>query len=250
MAATFCMVSTITGAVCAMLKSSTNRDFNQNRKLRHLQGVSVRNLALVPGHAKKRGQTIDDESIPSTLKTPAKIIAQRETRKLEHSRSSVDLTSTRLKENRIAKVDDSDSDVPILHRPERPISSKLRRRSTLNWSNAPPRVRQTKLEDVARARMADTWFSLHCLGSKEPIYVSETIEKAMNPSFRFFDLNVYGPSVTRLDEVTIRYWARTEDMESFILLVELQLHLRSLQYIGRSVCCPKPMPITFANGIS
>ncbi len=112
---------------------------------------------------------------------------------------------------------------------------KLRRRSTLNWTNAPPRVRQTKLEDAARERMANTWFSLHCSSVDEPIYVSEVIEKAMNASFRFFDLNVYGPVVTRLDELTVKYWAKTENMDQYVLLIELQLCLRSLQFIGKSV---------------
>lgn len=83
--------------------------------------------------------------------------------------------------------------------------------------------------------MADTWFSLHCAGLEEPIYVSEVIEKAMNPSFRFFDLNVYGPSVTRKDELTIKYWAKTENMPNYVLLVELQLCLRSLQFIGKTL---------------
>ena len=83
--------------------------------------------------------------------------------------------------------------------------------------------------------MADTWFSLYCTGLEEPIYVSEIVEKAMNPSFRFFDLNIYGPTVTRLDELTVKYWAKTEKMQSYILLIELQLCLRSLQFIGKSV---------------
>jgi len=97
--------------------------------------------------------------------------------------------------------------------------------------------------------MVDTWFSLHCADIEEPIYVSETIERAMNPSFRFFDLNIYSPSVTRLDELTVKYWARTENMERYILLVELQLCLRSLQFIGKSVRCPRPISPIFADSI-
>lgn len=117
----------------------------------------------------------------------------------------------------------------------RPVAGKLRRRSTLNWSNATPGVRQKKLEDVTGGRLADTWFSLHCPGISEPIYVSEIVQKAMNPSFRFFDINAYGPFVTRCDELTIKYWAKTEKMDGYILLIELQLYLRSLQFIGKSV---------------
>lgn len=57
----------------------------------------------------------------------------------------------------------------------------------------------------------------------------------MNPSFRFFDLNIYGPLVTRQDELTIKYWAQTEKMEEFLLLIELRVNLRSLQFIGKTV---------------
>ena len=201
----------------------------QNRKLRHLQGVSLRNLALSSSHTKARGKTTDDESLPHALKTPAKLLSQREN-KLEHSRSSNDLRSTPESDG---VVEDNDSRNGGAVRPQPPI--KPRRRSTLNWTNAPPRVRQMKLEDTARERMADTWFSLHCSSIDDPIYVSEIVEKAMNASFRFFDLNVYGPAVTRLDELTIKYWAKTEDMDQYMLLIEVQLCLRSLQFIGKTV---------------
>ena len=201
----------------------------QNRRLRHLQGISLRNLNIQSSHNRPRGKTIDDESLPHALKTPAKLLSQRENR-LEHSRSSSDLRVPP-KSFGFTEADDSKDDVPAS--PKSPI--KPRRRSTLNWTNAPPRARQTKLEDAARERMANTWFSLHCSGIDEPIYVSEIIEKAMNASFRFFDLNVYGPAVTRLDELVIRYWAKTEDMDKYVLLIELQLCLRSLQFIGKTV---------------
>ncbi|KAL8964626.1 MAG: hypothetical protein Q9183_004322, partial [Haloplaca sp. 2 TL-2023] len=115
----------------------------------------------------------------------------------------------------------------------------MRRRSTVNWTNATPQVRQKKLEDVTGTKLADMWFSLQCEGISEPLYVSEVVEKAMNVNFRFFDLNTYGPWVTRKDELTIKFWARTEAAETFRLFLQLRVHLRSLQYIGktvRSVC--------------
>ena len=83
--------------------------------------------------------------------------------------------------------------------------------------------------------MADTWFSLHCKGITEPVYVSEVIEKSMNPSFRFFDLSTYGPLVTRQDELTIKYWARTESMEGYMLLIDLRVNLSSLHFIGKTL---------------
>ena len=83
--------------------------------------------------------------------------------------------------------------------------------------------------------MADTWFSIHCSDMQEPVYISEIIAKAMNPNFQFFDLNTYGPFVTRKDQMTIKFWARTEESQAFLLLIELQVHLGSLQFIGKSV---------------
>ena len=116
----------------------------------------------------------------------------------------------------------------------RPVG-KLRRSSTLNWTNSTPNVRQKKLEDATVGRLADTWFSVHCSDIEEPVYVSEVVERAMNPSFRFFDLNAHGPLVTRRDELTIKFWAKTGNVGNYFLLIELQLHLHSLQFVGRAV---------------
>lgn len=125
--------------------------------------------------------------------------------------------------------------VPSSTQNSKPPTSKLRRRSTLNWTNALPDVRQKRLEDATARKMADTWFSLHCDESSEPFYISEVVEKAMNMSFRFFDLHTYGPLVTRSDKFTVKYWAKTENMEDYILLIEIRLYLSALQFIGKTV---------------
>merc|ERR1712093_638904 len=141
----------------------------QNRKLRHLQGIYVRNLTL----SRPRGRTIDDGELN---KTPQKLEALRASGTLHHAHSSGDL------------------------RPP-----KLRRRSS-NWVGATPDFRQKKLEDVIDSRMADTFFTLHCAGQEDPIYISEVVEKAMNPTFRFFDLSSFGPATTRLHTVPSCGW--------------------------------------------
>lgn len=218
---------------CLSNKFGAYKISQKNRRLRHLQGISLRNLTLSRPSGQTPGKAIDDESLPTTFKTPTKLLAQREKR-LEHSRSSSDLNTTPKSKGILngAPKEESDSDAF-----ERPKISKLkhRRRSTINWSNAPPLTRQKKLEDVAGERMADTWFSLHCPGIAEPVYISEVIAKAMNPSFRFFDLNAYGPFIIRQDEFIIKYWARSESMEQYNLIIELKVHLRSLQFVGKSV---------------
>ncbi|KAH3913416.1 hypothetical protein HBI56_083800 [Parastagonospora nodorum] len=197
-----------------------------NRKLRHLQGITIRNLTLTSSPLRSRGKTIDDDALPSTLKSPTKALALRESKGLAHSRSSSDL-----------KLPNG-----ALHEPTTPTKSPrpafgrgLRRRSTLEWTNASPLTRQKKLEDIAADRMADTFFTLHVEQHDEPVYISEIAEKAMNPNFRFFDLASCGPGVTRLDRLTVRIWAKTESMDKWQYLMDYTVHLRSLQFIGKTL---------------
>ncbi|KAL1626032.1 hypothetical protein SLS56_007006 [Neofusicoccum ribis] len=215
-----------------------------NRKIRHLQGITIRNLTLVQPAGRPRRGTIDDDAIPSSLKTPTKALAQRESRKLEHSRSSNDLRSNDLKpisESAVADsqvLDTKDAATPAEASAEasaRPGLGRMRRRSTMEWSGASPLERQKKLEDVTGGRMADTFFSLHVGGLEEPVYVSEEVEKAMNPNFRFFDLNPWGPAVTRLDELTVKVWVKSETMTEHQHLLDITVNFRSLQFIGKSL---------------
>ncbi|KAK8162274.1 UV radiation resistance-associated gene protein [Phyllosticta citrichinensis] len=203
-----------------------------NRRIRHLHGITIRNLALVQPSSRPRGKTIDDDAIPSTLKTPAKALAQRESRKLEHARSSTDLRARDL--HPIGESADKSQDT-TLDAPVRPSISRLRRRSTMTWSGASPLERQRKLEDVAEGRMANIFFSLHVAENEDPIYVSEEVEKAMNPNFKSFDLEPWGPSVTRLDEITLKVWTKIRAMDNHQYLLSLTASFRSLQFISRSL---------------
>lgn len=96
-------------------------------------------------------------------------------------------------------------------------------------------VRQEKLENMAATRMLDSFFSLHVAGEEEPVYVSETAEKAMDPNFRFFDLESCGPSVTRQDEITVKLFAKDQIMKTYHYLLEYHVSLPSLQFIGKSI---------------
>ena len=197
----------------------------------------MRNLVLTPP-TRPRGKTIDEDDIPTTLKTPDKL-RQSETRALHHSRSYTDL-------NHAPRKDPQGSDDHL---------EQLRRRSTLPWSAATPEARQGKLEDVVRSRMADTWFSLHCDGVEEPVYISEVVEKSTNPTFRSFDLNLCGPGISRRDELIVKLWAKSEAMAEYALLVELRLSLRSLQFLGKTIeTFHQPLPpnsflFHFADGV-
>jgi hypothetical protein len=185
---------------------------------------------VTPPAIRARGKTIDDDDIPNTLKTPSKILSQKENH-LHSSRSFTDLKSH-------ASKDVSANEEPAM---------RPRRRSTVFWNDPNPRTRQVKLEDIINSRMADSFFSLHCEGLDEPVYISEVVERANNPSFRSFDLNLCGPYVSRMDELTLKIWTKTGQMPEHILLVELQIHLRSLQFLGKSLeSFHQPLP---ANSI-
>ncbi|KAJ4354949.1 hypothetical protein N0V95_003358 [Ascochyta clinopodiicola] len=202
-----------------------------NRKLRHLQGISLRNLTLTLAPTRSRGRTIDDDALPSTLKSPTKTLALRETKPLAHSRSSSDLKSLE-DEDQFDNAPMRKPSTPT--RPVRPTKG-MRRRSTLEWTNASPLTRQKRLEDITAGRMADTFFTLHVDDHKEPVYISEVAEKAMNPNFKFFDLAPCGPGVTRLDKLTVKLWAKTETMKDWQFLVDYTLQLASLQFIGKTL---------------
>jgi hypothetical protein len=105
----------------------------------------------------------------------------------------------------------------------------------MEWMNASPLTRQKKLEDIVADSMADTFFTLHVEQQDDPVYISEIADKATNPNFKFFDLGPCGPSVTRLDKVTVRVWAKSESMSAWQYLLDYTVHLRSLQFIGKTL---------------
>jgi len=146
----------------------------QNRRLRNLHSISLRNLCLdVPKHSRQRTKTIDDDAVPDNLVSPAKRLALREQKALGHSRSSSDLR--RVPEYSVS-VDAENADrgahtngspskengAPTT--PKRPPGPRLRRRSTLDWINASPQKRQEELENATADKLADVFFSLHVQG--------------------------------------------------------------------------------------
>lgn len=200
--------------------------------------MSVRNLTVTPlpgsTGSKGRGKTIDDEDLPNTLQSPSKTVSAREAhRSLHPSRSVTDLKSQEVDG---VRQKDKGAAPETAAATTATVVAPRRRRSTLPWNDPNPRTRQIKLEDITSSRMADSWFSIHCEGCEEPVYISEVVENATNPSFRSFDLNICGPLVSRLDRLTLKLWMKpTKAGAEYVLLVELQLHLQSLQFLGKSL---------------
>ncbi|KAI4715385.1 hypothetical protein E4T48_08430 [Aureobasidium sp. EXF-10727] len=201
-----------------------------NRKVRHLQAITLRNLALSHEATRPRRGTIDDEALPATKKSPAKILALRHAHTtMIHSKSSDDLRP-------IHDFTSPTTSSPTKQRtPPRPSFAKLRRRSTLEWAASTSQQRQRRLHDVSAQRMADLFYSIHIPNQQDPIYVSEVAEKAMNPNFRNIHFDSNQTQLMRLDELTLRFWAKSESMSQYCLLIDMTLSMRSLQFIGKSL---------------
>ncbi|KXT17403.1 hypothetical protein AC579_5743 [Pseudocercospora musae] len=225
-----------------------------NRKLRNIEFIALRNLSITSSSpARKRGKTIDDEALPQSLKSPAKLVSLREQRALGHSRSSTDLRA--VVEDAVIDSDklsvaplrpEEDNGSPgskkehgrsksaLTGSPTRPLHLKPRRRSTIEWHNATPQRRQERLEDAIKERMADVFFTLHVRNAEEPVYVSETVQQTMNPTFRRVDWSACGPDITRLDQMTLRIWAN-DGRKAWRQLLHLNMDMSALLYIGRSL---------------
>lgn len=57
----------------------------------------------------------------------------------------------------------------------------------------------------------------------------------MNPNFRNIHLDSTDPQLLRLDELTLKFWAKSEAMSQYCLLIDMTLSMRSLQFIGKTV---------------
>lgn len=113
----------------------------RNRKIRHLRGIFLRNLTF----DRPLRKTADDSAVKHS---PAKVESLREASQLHHSASSENL---------------------------RPGAA---RRSSTNLGSATPLTRQRHLEASIDKRVAHVFFSLHVQAEHEPVYISETGQRA------------------------------------------------------------------------
>ncbi|KAF2669998.1 hypothetical protein BT63DRAFT_227546 [Microthyrium microscopicum] len=208
-----------------------------NRRLRHLNGITIRNLATGDPHSSRRPGVYDDEALPQSLNSPAKLLAQREQRQLEHSRSSSDLASLQaISESTKRVTEDTNKENKVkIKTPVRPGSKRPRRRSTLDWATASSASRQRRLEDVTILRMMDIFFSIHVDGQEDPVYVSETASQTMNPIFQFFTLADAPPDISRQHNITLKVWVRPEGKQAFEFLLQIQADFRYMRFVGKDL---------------
>ncbi|KAK6516779.1 hypothetical protein TWF506_006668 [Arthrobotrys conoides] len=211
------------------------------RHLRHLKGIAVRNISSKPARVHRRSN--DDENLLTTWRSPGKLAVYKEERTLTHSRSAIDLSTLAAESSTVVGASSSTHHLPddsVSEGSGRPIP--IRRRNTRSnsilagtiFENAT--TRQRNLVDATLGKLVDTFFTLHhdSIGD-DPFYISETVPSSINPTFQSFELGECGPAITRLDSLIIRIWARKEQSSGFGLLVELNIGLSYLQFIGRSL---------------
>ncbi|POS73028.1 UV radiation resistance-associated protein [Diaporthe helianthi] len=175
----------------------------QNRRLRHLRGVCLRNLSF----DRPRGRTADDSAVKHSPDKAASLREQAAGLLLHHSASTESL---------------------------RPSAG--RRRST-NLGSASPVTRQRRLELMIEGRVADSFFSLHAgdeQEEEEPLYISELVERSVNFDFRFFELSQdLCLSTLRLPQVTVKVWAKR--LGTWSLHLEELVDLRALNFLGSTI---------------
>ncbi|KAG5663463.1 hypothetical protein KAF25_001399 [Fusarium avenaceum] len=176
----------------------------QNRKLRHLHGIWLRNLSFAPTSLR----TADDADLATSW---SKLPVLRESNQLHPSKSSESLRK--------------DSKRPDL-RPQQ------KRRTSLSLAHINPLVRQKKLETLLEESAGDVFYSLHVDGNDDPVYVSEVRERATSFNFKFFSLENCASEITRCYSLVIRIWARRPKAETWTFLLDETIDLRRLNFIG------------------
>ncbi|KAL5611755.1 uncharacterized protein BROUX77_001911 [Berkeleyomyces rouxiae] len=204
----------------------------ENRKLRHLRGVYLRNLTFQPSV----GTTHDDSALTKPkAKGKLRVI---ENGKLPHARSSDDLIGEG------ARVGANARHVRSRTSLSGPAPAALLLGTHPPGALAPPSVpgsayakaegvtsQQKDMRTTADAQLADVFFSLHCEDEPEPVYISEMIEKRMNFNFQFFDLKYHSTAVSRSPVFTLKLWTRRQNSNTWIYLLENQVDLRSLTFL-------------------
>lgn len=141
----------------------------QNRKLRHLKGLSLRNLCFAPVNR----CTADDAALPPSPSTP------RTLRSLQSSRSTDSLRLDSL-------------------RPDKRLRPPQNRKISLNLAQSPA-SRKKRLEALVNGSLGDVFLSLHVGRDPDPVYVSEMRQRS---AVRAFSDCAFVSSLTCRDRIS------------------------------------------------
>ena len=206
----------------------------QNRRIRHLQGVSVRNLSLSPAPFRSNKSQTDDNVDYGSTSAPS-LLEHRKVKSLQQTQSYTKLPSSVENGHEVDGLQVLEQGERINRVPNRPEIPSIRRRGTACWTGATLEARQKKLHQAVDEKLTTSWFSLHIRKLVAPVYISEVVEQSIHPAFRFFDLSLENSCVSRADEACLRLWVKNSRMEHFVLLQELELSFPALSFLGRNL---------------
>ncbi|PHH75217.1 hypothetical protein CDD82_4538 [Ophiocordyceps australis] len=175
-----------------------------NRRLRHLKGLSLRNLVLGPE---------TDDGMAGVRPSPS----------TDNASCDRDIAASSIISSNAAAWS---------HRG----SNGKHRTSSLGSSSA---TRSRQLDALVNSSLADVFFSLHAAPAADPdpdpIYVSELIPRSANFNFQFFNLADCEASISRRSLVTVRIWARSPTQSRWLFVLDQTVDLRRLNLIGTLV---------------
>jgi hypothetical protein len=138
--------------------------------------------------------------------------------------------------------------------PQRPTKA-MRRRSTRVYHLGALEdsvVRQKRWEEIVESRLVDVFFSVHSSRRGDPLYISEQLFETMvsaplmsacvdeNANFAGFDLLDGDDDTLRLNSCVVRVYAKSHSSPDYSLLIEYDVALCFLQFIGNDVT-PRPL---------
>ena len=139
----------------------------QNRKLRHLKGVSLRNLCFAP----PARRAADDAAVD--------VAADRSSRRLDLLREAGQLHPSRSSDS--LNVGKRPSQPPLTQQQQqqqREQQEQQPRRASLGWAHASPTSRQRRLEGLVESAVGDVFVSLHAHSDTDPVYISEVRQRS------------------------------------------------------------------------
>jgi UV radiation resistance-associated gene protein len=183
------------------------------RKVRHIQGIALRNLNITP-------LTSNFGSLSSPLGTTNGTGARKSS-----ITSLMSPTDKYRRRSSIDSLDNVDPDSPV--RPRRP------RRNTRDQPPQVIRELQNVLQELNTSHLLDSVVVLHAPEQLEPIYISEVIKESMNPEFKEVDLSELRCRNSHTINLTV--YGKTRGQPTFRRLFSHDTKLDQLRFIGRSL---------------
>lgn len=180
------------------------------RKVRHIQGIALRNLNLSP-------------TAPVNHHPDSPAVNGRKSSIFSLTSSTIPINQLRRRSS-IDSIDNFDPDSPIRRRP---------RRNTRDQAPQVIRELQQVLQELNTSHLLDSVVVLYVPEQLEPIYISEVIHGSMNPEFKEIEL-------TRLrfrnsHTVNLTVYGKTRSQPAFRRLFSYDIKLDELKFIGRSL---------------